>query len=82
MKYLAEYTDTFAGEANYSWVRRETFEAPATASNRALIRRAKQAVGLRGPHKSTGNADMLCVLPRGMCAVLFVVPVDSDAEYF
>jgi hypothetical protein len=29
MKYAVEYTDTFAGEANYSWVRRAIIEAPA-----------------------------------------------------
>ena len=27
-KYSVEYTDTFGGEANYSWVKRETIEVP------------------------------------------------------
>lgn len=26
--YNVEHTDTFAGEANYSWVVRKSFEAP------------------------------------------------------
>lgn len=63
-KYHVEYTDTFAGEANYSWVRRAVVYMPelihfgydggtnyATANKRytrELMRRAKAAVGLSG----------------------------------
>lgn len=63
-KYMVEYTDTFAGEANYCWVRRETVTMPeltyygydgstnyAKANKvyqRELMRRAKAAVGLTG----------------------------------
>lgn len=43
-----EYTDTFSGEANYSWVRRKSLELPEGISNRALVRRAKTALGLTG----------------------------------
>ena len=62
--YSVEYTDTFAGEANYSWVRRATVSVPelthygydgssgfTKASKRAereLMRKAKAAVGLTG----------------------------------
>jgi hypothetical protein len=62
--YQIEYTDTFAGEANYSWVRRASVAMPelthygydggtnyAKANkvyNRELMRRAKAAVGLTG----------------------------------
>ena len=28
MQYDVEYTDTFAGESNYSWVRRATITMP------------------------------------------------------
>lgn len=58
-----EYTDTFGGEANYSWVRRATVTMPelthygydgatgyARANriyNRELMRRAKAALGLQ-----------------------------------
>lgn len=64
MTYQIEYTDTFGGEANYSWVRRETVHMPELthygydgATNyvranrvyqRELMRRAKAAVGLTG----------------------------------
>ena len=62
--YDIEYTDTFAGEANYAWVRRYTVDMPELthygydgSSNyakanrvfeRELMKRAKAAVGLTG----------------------------------
>lgn len=63
-KYEVEYTDTFAGDANYSWVKRATIHMPElthfgydggtnyAAANkrytRELMRRAKAAVGISG----------------------------------
>jgi hypothetical protein len=63
-KYQVEYTDTFAGEANYSWVKRAVVAMPElttygydgctnyAAANkrytRELMRRAKAVVGLTG----------------------------------
>lgn len=63
-RYDVEYTDTFAGEANYSWVRRAAVTMPelthygydggtnyAKANkvfNRELMKRAKAAMGLTG----------------------------------
>src|SRR5579862_931493 len=63
-KHSVEFTDTFAGEANYSWVRRAVVSMPelthygydgstnyARANRiyeRELMRRAKAAVGLTG----------------------------------
>lgn len=63
-KYHVEYTDTFAGDANYSWVKRATIHMPElthfgydggtnyAAANkrytRELMRRAKAAVGISG----------------------------------
>lgn len=63
-KYMVEYTDTFVGEANYSWVKRETVTMPelthygydggtnyAKANRvykRELVKRAKAAMGLTG----------------------------------
>ena len=64
LKYQIEYTDTFAGEANYSWVKRATVTMPelthygydggtnyAKANkvfNRELMRRAKSLMGITG----------------------------------
>lgn len=64
MKYAVEYTDTFGGEANYAWVKRENVTMPELTHygydggtnyvranrvyERELMRRAKAAVGLTG----------------------------------
>lgn len=64
MKYAVEYTDTFAGEANYCWVRRYTLDISKMTHysyngstnycktnkefNHELIRKAKALVGLTG----------------------------------
>ena len=63
-KYAIEYTDTFNGESNYSWVKRATITMPELthygydgATNyvkanrtfqRELMKRAKAAMGLTG----------------------------------
>lgn len=69
-----EYTDTFSGEANYSWVKRATLTLPPGTSDREVIRRAKAAVGLTGvPCKRTCYGDMVDLRPRGTLTVLFIV---------
>ena len=63
-RYNVEYTDTFAGEANYCWVKRAVVDMPElthygydgstnySAANkvycRELMRKAKAAMGLTG----------------------------------
>lgn len=75
MKFTAEYTDTFSGEANYSWVHRETFEAPDNTSDRALMMRARKLIGLTGMRGRTSNiGETLEFRPDGCCTVLFVTP--------
>lgn len=62
--YDVEYTDTFGGEANYSWVRRASVTVPELThygydggqgyakanriANRELMKAAKAAMGLTG----------------------------------
>ena len=73
MKYEATYTDTFGGDANFSRVRRAEFEAPDTAKDSLLIRRAKAALGIVGRHKWTipgERADMI-----GECTCIFIEEV-------
>ena len=75
MKFRAELTDTFAGEANYSWVRRFEFVAPAEISGTALMRRAKKALdlsGVRGRRESWG--ETLIFRPYRSCTILFIMP--------
>lgn len=73
MKFEATYTDTFGGEANFAWGRRATFDAPDTAKDSLLIRRAKSALGIVGRHKWSipgERADMI-----GECTCIFIEEV-------
>lgn len=72
--FCVEYTDMFAGEANYSWVRRATFPAPNDASNALLVRRAKKALNLCGwPTRTDTWGEMLAVRPRdGAALIMFI----------
>jgi len=64
-----EVTDTFGGEANYSWVQRGTVKA---ATESGAIRAAKRAAGLYGRHRTTDFGDCLRCDMIGACVVLFV----------
>ena len=67
-----EYTDTFGGEANYCWVKRAELELPCNLSDRAIMRRAKAAVGLSGMRgRSYSNGDMWEFRPYRSCTVMF-----------
>ena len=62
--YEVEYTDSFGGEANYSWVKRASISVPelphygydgakgyakaSKAQERQIMRKAKASVGLTG----------------------------------
>ena len=68
-RHNVEYTDTFGGEANYSWVRRAVVHMPELTHygydggtnygkankiyTRELMRKAKQAVGITGARGRT-----------------------------
>jgi hypothetical protein len=77
MKFRCEWTDTYGGEANYSWVRRGEFTAPANATRRMLLSRARRELGLDGLRlRVTGDyGDMIEARPSRMACVLFVTPV-------
>lgn len=73
MKYNIEVTDTFGGEANYSWVQRYTLDLLDTISNYALVRRAKREIGWSGKRcLSVTYGDMIEVRPYGECLVAFI----------
>lgn len=75
MTWEAEYTDTFGGEANYSWVRRASFDMPDNASDAAIMRRAKRELGLTGMRgKRADLGETMEFRPYGCCTVLFVTP--------
>jgi hypothetical protein len=72
--FTCEYTDTYGGDANYSWVRRATIEAPEGASRAAIMRRAKAALGLTGLRMRTirDHGDLIEARPYRMCTVMFI----------
>ena len=76
MTFTAEYTDTFGGEANYSWVHRVSFEMPDNASQAAIMRRAKRELGISGTcGKTVDDGEGYKFTPYRRCVVLFVYPV-------
>jgi hypothetical protein len=75
MLWNVELTDTFGGEANYSWVRRDSFELPASASDRRIITAAKAALGLTGQRcRRFDYGEGFELRPVGSCTVAFVLP--------
>lgn len=72
MKIKCELTDTFGGEANYSWVKREEIELPENASGRSIILAIKKALGLTGtPCVKYDHGDFIELRPSGSCTVAF-----------
>ena len=41
-KVTFEHTDTFGGEANYSWVKRGTLDIPEGTSDRGIVTKVKK----------------------------------------
>lgn len=69
----AELTDTFAGEANYCWVRREELVFDKQYTDRQFMRRVKKALGLAGIRCAVENyGDSLTLRPRGLSQIAFV----------
>ena len=70
--FNVEYTDTFGGEANYSWVRKETLTVK-TDSQRAIVRAAKAFCGFTGmPARVESYGDMISIKPYNLCQMAFV----------
>lgn len=68
-----EYTDTFSGEANYSWVKRTSVLTNDQLSDIAIVRRAKMWAGLNGCRARVEKyCDMIAIKPYGMSTVLFI----------
>jgi hypothetical protein len=79
MKAQIEITDTFGGEANYSWVRRHEFDC-AGMTDRQIERHARALVGLSGVRcRRDDFGDMITWYPRGACVVAFLTFSESGA---
>ena len=70
IKATAEITDTYAGEANYSWARRKEIEAKTQAG---LVRAAKKAFGWEGIRcRKQDCGDLVILRPQGICQIMFI----------
>ena len=90
--YEVEYTDTYCGEANYSWVVRKEISVPEWTAfkdfdgngriepkgyQQTLMRKAKAAVGITGMRgKTYRHGDMYEFRPYRSSTVMFVVYKD------
>ena len=73
LKVNFEVTDTFGGDANYCWVRRENLEVPDEISDLALVRRAKKFAGFTGEKCRVENmGDGIAIYPLRSCEVCFI----------
>lgn len=69
---FCEITDTFGGETNYSWVRRAEVSIVG-AGNRAVVRRAKKALGVSGERTITHDfGDSIQLDFVGQCKRAFI----------
>jgi hypothetical protein len=69
---FCEITDTFGGEANYSWVRRAEVSC-IDASNRAVVRRAKKALGVTNERTINHDfGDLIQLDFVGQCKRMFI----------
>lgn len=78
MKMTVELTDTFGGEANYSWCIRKSIDIPSNTSQRSIIRQAKAALNLTNVRCEVSHiADTIEIRPRNQCTVAFVTFPES-----
>jgi len=67
-----ELTDTFGGEANYSWVNRFEIKDEGL-TDLQLVRKAKKLAGLNGVRcKKYEYGDLIELKPYGINVVLFI----------
>lgn len=68
-----EYTDTFGGEANYSWVKRGSVSLPEKSSDLAIVRAVKKEIGLSGVDcRREKMGDQIVLKPKGYCRIVFI----------
>lgn len=72
-----EVTDTFGGEANYCWVKRDRRTYKCGTPDRTIVRDLKAFAGWTGMRAVTDYySPSLTVRPRGLCQVAFASPVE------
>jgi hypothetical protein len=75
IEFEFEHTDTFGGEANYSWVTRKIIKLPRDISDQKLVRRAKRELGLTGiRHTREDMGETIKLKLHGYHQVVFITP--------
>lgn len=73
MLFNVEITDTFSGEANYSWVIREQFMAHDDISDDELAQKTLEYIGwTEEPVSIESIGDMIRIMPHDSNLVCFV----------
>jgi hypothetical protein len=73
MKVNYERTDTFGGEANYSWVDRGTIELKDDASDIQIVRAVKEKMEMSGVKcDRVWSHNGITLKPRGVCQIIFI----------
>ena len=69
--FNVELTDTYGGEPNYSWVKRDKIETKDT--KRAIIQKAKAWAGFTGIRCDVdGHDSFITIKPRGLCQIVVI----------
>ena len=73
-----ELTDTFGGEANYSWVKRETLTIPDDMPVHTIVRRVKKLMGVTGRHHTSDNGDVIYITPYRSNLLLTIIFMEAE----
>ena len=81
MKYAVVYTDTYGGEANFSWVKREVLDTN-TKCDRVLMKKAKRLIGITGSKGVTSShGDDITFQPYRLGTILFITPLVEEESH-
>lgn len=81
MKISMEMTDTFGGEANYSWVTRKEITIPDNTSDLKIVRACKKALEITGVKCIKEDiGDMIKLKLINACIVVFITFKEECTE--
>jgi hypothetical protein len=73
LRIKIEVTDTFGGEANYSWVNRHELLAHESITDLQIMRLVKKEIGWTGLKTTKYNyGDTIEIRPKDICQVCFI----------
>lgn len=73
LKVHIEITDTFNGDANYSWVKRSTIDGMENKSDLAIVKAVKKQIGWSGIRcRVERYGDLIRLSPFRDCVTCFI----------